>query len=169
MAAGIGLEYISVFTNDTLLAQGLHEGILKLIRDEVTTLAVNTLLECIANLIGHTVLGTGSVPESVLVGVGSTTGLGVNLCGYGLFSDGSGNGLGEFGIHSLKALHTADSLVVLLDALFHLVIGCNILVGKDAILVSVSLQECFGGFKSLGALIAHFDNSHYDFLLVIVS
>ena len=31
------------------------------------------------------------------------------------------------------------------------------------------LMGVVAGFKSLGALVAHFDNSHYDFLLVIVS
>ena len=137
-AAGFGLEYVSVATEDVLLVESLNKGVLEFVGNEIAALAVDTFLESIANLIGNAVLGAGYVPESILVGIRCSANLGVNLCGCGFLGDGSGYRFGKFSIHSFHSFHTGDFYAHLADVILHTGVD-GIIFGREKT-VSVSVR-----------------------------
>nr|DAO72922.1 MAG TPA: hypothetical protein [Caudoviricetes sp.] len=161
VAAGVGLEHICVFTDDTLLAQGLYQSFLELIGNQVAAFGVDTDLQRVANLIGNAIAGTGSIPEGFLVGIGSNAGLGICLCcGVGLGGDGSAGGSVHFTVDGLLALHAVDLGTVVLDLLLHLIISGGVLRREQAVLVALGGYKSFGSLPSLVTLCAQFVDSH---------
>ena len=161
VVGGCSGESVCQLTEYHLVSQSLYQGLFVSFGHQVAALTVNTLLQNIGNLVGyHTVLCTGSLPESTLIGIGSTAGLGVHLCSGGLFGDGGVHRLGHLSIHSFHTLHTADLCTQLGNGSFHAGVSGIILCGQAAILASTGLQESLCCFQSLCTLIAQLDNSH---------
>ena len=164
MAAGIGLEHIGVVTDDTLMAQSLHQSVFKLVGDQIATLGINTHLQGVTNLIGNGFLGTGHIPEGILIGIGGTTGLGVGLGVAGLLGQRLAGGSVHLTVNGLLAFQTGDLLAQVGDFLLHAGVGGIVLCGQNAIGVAVGIQECLGGLPGLGALNAQFVDSHSCYL-----
>ena len=153
---------MSQLTEDVLFLKSLYQVLFVLIGNEIAAFGIVTDLQSIDHL-GHGCLGTHHIPEVLGVLIGSTAGL--NLGGsagaaHGLAGDGSGNGLGEFGINCLTALHTLDFVGECCQLLFHASIGGIIFGRQYTLAVTMGIQETVHSGKQLSALIAHFDNSH---------
>ena len=161
VAAG-GLDNLGQAAEHIFLLQSLHQGSLKLVRHQVTALAVGAFLQGIADLIGVT-LQTHGIPEIPLILIGSTALL-LNLRVAGGFAgDGLVDRLAQFGIQSFTALHASDFFTQIGDVLLHTGVGGVILSGQGTLVSAVGVQESLGGVPGLGALLAQFQNSHGSF------
>ena len=156
-------------TEDVLLLKSLHQSALILIGNKVATLGIVTDLECVYH-VRHGSLVTHHVPEVLLVLVSGTgTAIGRSSCRAGchrLAGDRSVDGLGQFCLDFLTALHTLDFIGEGGKFLLHAVVGGIILCGEDTLVGTMGFQETIHSSQKLGALIAHFDNSHNEYLQI---
>ena len=78
----------------------------------------------------------------------------------GLFGEGLTHGLFQFRFNGITAFHSADFIGQVVQFLFHVVVGVVVLGGENTFCSAVGIQESLHGSPQLGALIAHFNNSH---------
>nr|DAG02517.1 MAG TPA: hypothetical protein [Siphoviridae sp. ctneY2] len=156
-----GGDGVAQLTEDVLFLQSLDQTGVILFGNQVATVSVNALLENIADLAE---VGTESLEHTVLIGIGSTAGLGLLVIHrsaiHRLFGDGSRSGLGKLCVHSRHGFHTLDFSTVVLNLLFHLGIGLGILIGKQTVTVALGLYKSLCSFPSLVTLCAQFVDSH---------
>ena len=108
-------------------AQTGYKAFLKLIRNEITALAVGSFLEGIAHFGGDTVFVTSDIPKRFFVSVGCTADLGIGwLCGFRLGSKGRADGDSHFTLHGIKAFLPLNLPTEIYDLLFHGFIGGGI-------------------------------------------
>ena len=137
--------------------EGLHQGLLEFIGDEVAALAIHAFLQSVADLCGqHTALGTGLRPERPLIGIGGTTGLGVHLCRVGLLGDGRIDRSVQLTLESVQTLLALDLTTEVDDLLFHLLIGGGVLRREDALIASVGVEKSLRLLPGLCTLCAQF-------------
>ena len=157
VAAGRSGNDMSQASDHILCGKRLHQRLLKFVGNEVAALTVHAFLQSVADLCGqHTTLGTGLRPERLLIGVGSTAGLGVHLCRIGLLSDGRIDRSVQLTLESVQALLTLDLTAEIDDLLFHLLIGGGVLSGEDAFVTSVGVEERLRLLPGLCTLCAQF-------------
>ena len=140
-----------------------------LIGNQVTTLSVHTLLERVTQFGHHAVTGAGLRPECLLVGIGSTAGLGVFLGGrVGLGGERRSRRSVHLPLDGLLTLHACDFAAEVHNLLLHAVIDFGLISGQNAALVTMGIQECFGLVPGLRALLAQFGNLiHCKTLLMV--
>ena len=155
-----GGDHAGMVTNDVLFVQSLYEGMLELIRNEVTALTVGADLQVVAEFGGNTVTGTCLCPECFLIGIGGATGLFILLSSFGLLGQGLGGGEIEYSIHCFEALHAGDLVAEFGDVVLHAGVGGIILDGQGAVVLSARLQKSLCRFQSLGTFHAKFVDSH---------
>ena len=156
--AGSG-DDLGVVANDVPLFQPLHKRMLILIRNQVTTLSVHTLLERVTHFGHHAVTCAGLRPERLPVGIGSTAGPGVRLgSGFGLGGERRGGGRVHLPLDGLLALHATDFAAQVDNLLLHTVIDFGLVSGQNAAFVTMGIQECFGLVPGPGALFTQFGN-----------
>ena len=157
VTAGRRGDNMSQASDHILCGKTLHQRLLKFVGNKVAALAIHAFLQSVADLCGqHTALGTGLHPERLLIGIGSTTGLGVHLCRIGLLSDGGIDRSVQLTLESVQALLTLDLTAEIDDLLFHLLIGGGVLSGEDAFIASVGVEECLRLLPGLCTLCAQF-------------
>ena len=152
---------MGLLTDEALVLQCFHQGTLELVGDQIAALGIYALGQSVADFGSNAVTGTGLIPEGLVVGIGSTTGLFIGLLrSLGTRGDGSVYRLAQFSVKSLLTLHAGDLTAQVCDLLLHLGIGGIVLCGQGAVVTAVGFQEGLGTFPQLRALSAQLVDSH---------
>ena len=135
-------------THDVLLVQHIDEPVVVFLRNEVAAVLVDAFLQNIADLAE---VGAQRLQHTLAVLVRGATGFLFRL-GRGLIGSAGDRGvdrLGELLLHSFLPLHSGDFTAHVHDFLLHLVVGCGILIGEDALVGAVGLGKIASRRKCL--------------------
>ena len=155
LALSTGSDYLRQRTDHIGFIQCGNNRGLELLRYKVAAVCVYTCTEDIVNKL----LAAQMQTKVLTVCVGSSAGfiLGSVL---GLFGEGLTHGLFQFRFNGVSAFHSADFIGQVVQFLFHVVVGVVVLGGENTFCSAVGIQESLHGSPQLGALIAHFYDSH---------
>ena len=171
LVPGIGLDDTGEFADKVFLRQGINEGILEFLGNEIAAVRIRADLQHIED-IRRKSAGADHVPESrlVLLRIAPLPHRGNSQCRRRLCRDGLAGGEIQFVLDFLLTLQPLDFLAQSVDVLLHAGVCGIVLGGEDALLRPMGFQESLCSLPSLGAFCTEFVDrgSHKKFLLQIV-
>nr|DAM78833.1 MAG TPA: hypothetical protein [Caudoviricetes sp.] len=146
-------------THDVLLVEYINQTVIVLLRYQITAIGIHAFLQYIGYLLE---VGAERLEHTLTVLIRGTSGLGLFIAVslHRLCHNGSVHRLIEGVLHFLHCLHTVDFSADILDLLLHSSIGLGILLGEQAVLVTLGFHEGLCSLPCLVALLTHFQNSH---------
>ena len=132
-----------------------HDLTLKLFRNKISAVCLDTLGKHVVNKS----LATKMCPEVLLIGIGSTTGLFLNLLGR---SSGQRlvHRLIKLLLPCIRSLLSVDGSGKILDLLLHTTVSGTVLCRQDAVFVLMGIHEILRSLPNLCSLLNQFIDSH---------